>query len=244
LAFKATNMGRKYLAFDIETAKDVPGEEFIWRPHRPLGISCAATLASGSNQPRRWYGRSTDGTPAKQMSVEDTAHLVRFLTQMASDGFTILTWNGLGFDFDVIAEESQLKPECTSIALGHVDMMFHLVCTLGYPVSLQRAAEGMGIPGKPAGMTGIKAPKAWAEGQHQEVLDYVCQDVRIALQIAQAAEQLRQFQWITQRGSKKSIPLLAGWLTVQDAMRLPEPDTSWMAKPLLRREFSGWLTGK
>ncbi len=33
------------LAFDIETAKEVPGVDFDWRPHRPLGIACAAYLA-------------------------------------------------------------------------------------------------------------------------------------------------------------------------------------------------------
>src|ERR1700685_2255234 len=86
----ATDMARKFLAFDIETAKDVPGEEFIWRPHRPLGISCAATLASGSDQPRLWYSKTSDGAPAKQMSVQDTAELVRYLAQMALDGYSIL----------------------------------------------------------------------------------------------------------------------------------------------------------
>lgn len=35
-------MTRKYLAFDIETAKDIPEADFNWRPSRPLGISCAA----------------------------------------------------------------------------------------------------------------------------------------------------------------------------------------------------------
>ena len=47
---RARTMARRYLAFDIETAKDVPGEDFNWRPHRPLGISCAATLASPSSE--------------------------------------------------------------------------------------------------------------------------------------------------------------------------------------------------
>jgi len=236
-------MARRYLAFDIETAKDVPGEEFIWRPHRPLGISCAATLASDSDQPQLWYGKSSDGSPAKQMSVQETTELVRYLARMAAEGYTILTWNGLGFDFDVLAEESRSKPDCMSIALDHVDMMFHLVCSLGYPVSLQKAADGMGVPGKPQGMTGIRAPKAWAEGQHQVVLDYVSQDVRIALQIGQACDQQREFHWITQRGARKSVPLANGWLIVREAMKLPEPDTSWMSKPLSRREFSGWLSG-
>jgi hypothetical protein len=234
-------MIRKYLAFDIETAKDVPGDDFNWRPHRPLGISCAATLASDDESPRLWYGKLEGGTPSPRMSIEDVSQLVEYLSEMMADGYTILTWNGLGFDFDVLAEESRSKPLCTQIALDHVDMMFHLVCSLGYPVSLQKAADGMGLPGKPTGMTGLIAPRCWADGEHQKVLNYVSQDVRTALEIGRACERSRQFQWITQRGQKKSLPLAAGWLTVRDAMALPQPDTSWMTKPLSRSEFSGWL---
>ncbi len=37
-------MARRFVAFDIETAKDVPGEDFNWRPHRPLGISLRSNL--------------------------------------------------------------------------------------------------------------------------------------------------------------------------------------------------------
>ena len=44
-------MPRQFIAFDIETAKDVPGEDFNWKPHRPLGISCAAGLCSGAAEP-------------------------------------------------------------------------------------------------------------------------------------------------------------------------------------------------
>src|ERR1700680_4052822 len=99
-------MARRYLAFDIETAKDVPGEDFNWRPHRPLGISCAATLVSDSSEVRLWHGRKQDGAHAERRSRDDVAALVRYLSQMAQDGFTILTWNGLGFDFDILAEES------------------------------------------------------------------------------------------------------------------------------------------
>ena len=99
-------MARQYLAFDIETAKDVPGDDFNWRPHRPLGISCAATLASNTDQPLLWHGKTQDGSPDKQMSQEDAQGLVQYLLKMAADGFRIATWNGLGFDFDILAEES------------------------------------------------------------------------------------------------------------------------------------------
>ena len=160
---------------------------------------------------------------------------------MAEDGFTILTWNGLGFDFDILAEESATVTSCHACALAHVDMMFHIVCSLGYPVALDKGAQGMGLPGKPAGMTGLMAPKLWAEGRHQEVLDYVTQDVRMAMQIAEAAEKQRRFEWITRKGTKSKMPLPGGWLSVREALGLPEPDTSWMSNPLKRQDFITWF---
>ena len=42
-------MNRKYLAFDIETAKVQPPDERDWKSDRPLGISCAATLCCDAN---------------------------------------------------------------------------------------------------------------------------------------------------------------------------------------------------
>jgi hypothetical protein len=235
------SMPRRYLAFDIETAKEVPGEDFNWRSHRPLGISCAATLASDSSEARLWHGKTTAGTPAPRMTPDDVAGLVRHLSEMVDAGFTILTWNGLGFDFDILAEESAALACCQEHALGHVDMMFHIVCSLGYPVALEKAAQGMALAGKPTGMTGLQAPKFWSLGRYKEVLDYVAQDVRMALQIAQAAEERRRFEWITRKGTKNTMPLSKGWLTARDALRLPEPDVSWMSNPLKRRDFTAWL---
>ena len=134
-------MACKYLAFDIETAKDVPGEEFNWRAHRPLGISCAATLASDTDQPLLWHAKTRDGLPEKQMSREDAQGLVQYLSGMEARGFSILTWNGLSFDFNILAEESGDAASCKECALGHVDMMFHVFCSLGYPVALDKAAR-------------------------------------------------------------------------------------------------------
>ena len=160
---------------------------------------------------------------------------------MVADGFTILTWNGLGFDFDILAEESAALGHCHECALGHVDMMFHIVCSLGYPVALDKGAQGMGFPGKPAGMTGVQAPRLWAAGRHQEVLDYVSQDVRTAMQVALVCEQRRHFQWITRKGTRSKMPLPKGWMTVREALGLPEPDTSWMSNPMKRTDFTSWL---
>jgi len=122
-----------------------------------------------------------------------------------------------------------------------VDMMFHAFCSLGYPIALDKAAQGMGLPGKPPGMSGAKAPQLWAQGRFQEVLDYVAQDVRTALQLAETCEQRGKLQWITRRGTTGTMPLANGWLTVREALRLPEPDTSWMSTPMSRSGFTAWL---
>jgi predicted PolB exonuclease-like 3'-5' exonuclease len=160
---------------------------------------------------------------------------------MVADGYTLLTWNGLGFDLDVLAEEADAHQQCRTLALNHVDMMFHVFCDRGFPVALDKAAHGLGIPGKQAGMSGVLAPQLWAQGRYQEVIDYVSQDVRIALQIAVMCEGRRRFDWITRRGTTSSMELPRGWLSVQDALRLPEPDTSWMNNPIPRKDFIRWL---
>ncbi len=233
-------MERKYLAFDIETAKEWP-DGADWSRYRPLGISCAATLPADTGTSRVWHGVTGDDQPADRMSREDVAKLVEHLLAMVGDGYTILTWNGLGFDFQILAEESGMADECKSMALGHVDMMFHVLCELGHPVSLEAAAQAMNLPGKPEGMSGLLAPRMWAEGKWQEVLDYVAQDTRTTLDLATLCEQQGCFRWVTRRGTTGRMALPRGWLDVNSAMKLPEPDTSWMSHPLSRRKFTAWL---
>ena len=129
-------MAHKFLAFDIETAKIVPGTEFNWKAHRPLGVTCIASQSTDEQEPRVWLTRTPKGTPAPQMKRSDIAAFVRFLDDVSRKGFVPLSWNGLAFDLDVLAEESGLLDECRKIARVHVDMMFHVVCEKGFPVAL------------------------------------------------------------------------------------------------------------
>jgi hypothetical protein len=62
---------RKYLGFDIETAKVHDGAD--WRSCRPLRISCAATLLAGSDEVVLWQG-------GDRMSREQAAGLVEYLS--------------------------------------------------------------------------------------------------------------------------------------------------------------------
>jgi hypothetical protein len=235
-------MSEKYqfLAFDLEIARPISGSFDDWRLHRPLGIACAATLAVEGDL-RLWHGVTLEGEIADQMTADESAQIVHYLNRAVQAGYTLLTWNGLAFDFDVLAEESREPATCKQLAIDHVDMMFHIFCHKGFPLGLDKAAKGMRLPGKPQGMSGELAPVYWQQGLRKQVLDYVAQDARTTLELAQAIQSQRELRWISNRGSPQFLPVPAGWLTVRQALALPEPDTSWMSHPLPRRRFTDWL---
>lgn len=233
-------MSRKYLAFDIETAKILPEVAGDLLAHRPLGICCAATLAADEDEPQRFYSVESDGTPSSQMRREDLSTLVDVLLEKTQTGYTIVTHNGLGFDFDVLAEESSRFEDCKQLALGHVDMMFHLFCEKGFGVGLNAAAKVLGLS-KPADVDGSVVPQLWKGGDHQRVLDYVGQDCRLTMDVAVTSEKHRAFRWMTRKGSIAYFDIPSGWLIVHEAMELPDPDTSWMDHPWPRSKFTHWL---
>ena len=231
---------RNYLAFDIETASMVEGDD--WRSCRPLGITCAAALSSDTpDRPIIWHGMTSDGTPSDRMTRNEAHNLVDDLRSYEAHGYTLLTWNGAGFDFDILAEEADAYPACQVLARDHVDMMFQVLCERGFPIGIDNAAKAMEITGKPEGMSGALAPQLWADGKFQTVLDYVVQDVRMALQVAEHAERAHALRWMTRRGQSRTFNLPDGWLTVGDAYTLPEPDTSWMTNPLNRNDIVQWM---
>ncbi len=62
---------KKYLAFDIEIFRELPDEEQDWKRYRPLGISCAATVAEDEREPTLFLGRGRDGAPSDQMTRQE-----------------------------------------------------------------------------------------------------------------------------------------------------------------------------
>lgn len=231
-------MNSKYLAFDIEIAQTLPEDETDWKVHRPLGITCAAA-ASSDGGIWNWYAKERDGRFGARMSQDLCAMMVNQLIDLSAE-YTILTWNGLGFDFDILGEESGMCGMCRDIALSHIDLMFHFFCSKGYPLGLDATSKGMGLPGKSEGMDGAKAPVLWAQEEYHKVLDYVTQDVKTTLALALLVEEKRYLEW-TARSGKTNEWLCDKWLTVKDARMLTEPDTSWMTNPWPRSKFYGWL---
>jgi len=229
----------KYLAFDLEIAKTIPFDQDL-DAHRPLGITCAAGWASDKDTPMVWCGRGEHGQIAAAMSPEEVRSMVRYLQQMTYEGYTLLTFNGAGFDFRCLADDGADADVCKSLALSHIDLFFHLFCLLGYGPGLDRAAKGMGLTGKPDGMDGALAPDMWHRGQYGQVLHYVAQDVRTTLDLALAVDAAGVLRWTSKAGRPVAVRV-ERWLSVTDALELPLPDTSWMKDAWTREKFMGWM---
>ena len=230
----------KFVALDIETAKAFPAGQ-KWQDFAPLGISCATAYASDLAQPLIWADKYQDGRYADQLSVATSKLMIREFEQLAQT-YTLVTWNGMGFDWPVIAQESAEMDACRELALNHVDMMFHLFCVKGYPASLVAACNQMGLPSKTPGIDGSMATQVWAEGNRQTVIDYCVQDSTITATLADACQRANNLHWTSRRGRRQTLPLPNGWLTARDAMSLPLPDTSWMDEAIPRQTFTEWLT--
>jgi len=229
----------KWLAFDLEIAKITSFDQDL-DDQRPLGITCAATWASNANMPLLWCGRDQYGQIAPAMNPNEVSNMLNYLQLAIYQGYTLLTFNGAGFDIKTMAETAD-REVCKSLALSHVDMYFHLFCLFGYGPGLDRAAKGMGLAGKTEGVDGAFAPELWQRGEYGKVLQYVAQDALMTLRLAEAVEQACQLRW-TSKAGKPTAARVPRWLTVTEALELPLPDTSWMTKAWTREKFIGWAS--
>lgn len=226
----------KVVLFDLET-------EMIQGPlnldRYVPAITIAATLNSNGALVL-WYDRDPAGAATgRLLSRAGAQELVSYLQECAAQGYTPVTWNGSGFDFRVLAQASGRVAECATLAWEHIDMMFWLHCRKGFSVALDRAARAVGTT-KLGGLSGADAPRLWAAGEYERVMDYVAQDVRMLGAIYEAAAQARALRWINTRGYESRAD--GELCSVREAYSLPMPDTSWMRRPPWARErFVGWM---
>ena len=226
----------RYVLLDLETELS-PGPLNLDR--QVPGITIAATLA-GDGDPQLWYEQDEDGRATGEvLSQRNAQALVQYLGDKDRAGHTIVTWNGAGFDFRVLAHASGRVAECIDLAWRQVDMMFWFHCLKGFSIKLARAAEAIGSA-KAGGLSGADAPRLWSEGQYERVKEYVAQDVRATAAVYEGAIRNNGLQWISARGRLSKAP--GRLLSVQDAYKLPLPDTSWMSRaPWSREKFVGWM---
>jgi len=259
------------VAWDIETAALAGSDEDAARYDLP--IACAGTLASEGGA-LTWQGPlapdAPDGPFAPAMTRDGVREMLLYLLTARAQGATVVSFNGLGFDFPIAGARGHCHALARDLALGHVDIMFAFHCAFGFPVGLARIAQAMGL-GEKEGLSGQYAPCMWtgtgpdetrehlvAEGHapgtraaQETVLRYVAGDVALTLAVYHAILAAGgKMAWTTRGGgvAKRTLPLIdAGderlprFPTVAECLEMPEPDVSWMSDPWPRAKFAGWL---
>ena len=228
--------------FDIEIANifDLqPGEDLD--AYGPFNISVAAAFDSGTNAHRVWHARDAIGQPTGTLDQALAIDMLTYLRDQQRAGKRLVAWNGLSFDLRWLGHAAGGPRIAAEIAQDLFDPMFHFFSLQGYPVSLQAVADGMGLKLTKL-INGADAPKEWQSGNRQRVIDYVIEDCRITVRVAEAIESKRHIRWRTRKGTVSDVSL-AKLPAVRDAMKLPEPDQSWMDKPMRRTRFYEWMRG-
>ena len=235
----------KFVAFDLETAKLIPENASDLKQHMPLGISCAALAYGDRAGVTIWQG-------VPQMDKAACQKIVSELREAVNNGYTLLTWNGCGFDFSVLAQESGLTEKCSDLALGHVDLMLLVTFTKGHFLGLDKALTGAGLGGKVKTLTlsdwtvlTSMEPAQWRliyghADKYQAVLNYLRADVTQLLKLARVISTRKQIEWTSNSGRPQSVPV-SKVLLAKECFGIPEPDVSWMDNPPSREQFVEWI---
>jgi len=228
----------KLLSFDIELSDlfELKKNEDMEK-YAPFHISVAATAVHDGEE-RAWYSEE-DGQPALNLTRERAHELLEYLDEMQQKEFMVCAWNGLGFDLKWIGYQADDMALAARIALKSYDPMFQFFNQAGFPVGLGKVAKGMGITQEKL-MDGADAPKKWRAGNHQEVMDYCLGDCQMTNLIVRGIQETRQVRWATAKGiiSSKPMPRLK---SVEEVIRDPEPDQSWLDNPIPKTKFYKWV---
>ena len=227
------------VSFDIEISNvfDLrPGEDI--NKHAPFDVAVAATQVHGGEH-RLWFSRDAEGQPRVDLERRHAQELLQYLEQMQRTDHAVCAWNGLSFDLQWIARAANDVATASRVARAMYDPMYQFFKLKGFPVALAAVAKGLGI-GMSKTMDAADAPREWRAGNHQRVCDYVLGDARMTSEIVSAIVHNREIAWITQRGKRSTVPV-PRLRTVEDCMRDPMPDQSWMDSPIPEEKFTRWL---
>ena len=228
------------MSLHLEIATETKGIQSM-PPTPPLGITCVAAWTEGTAEPVLWWAGQADGTHTPRMSHIEARSV---LQHIAATSLThrIVTWNGAGFDLPVLGAEAYDIPSASAIALNHIDMMLHILALKGCPIGLNAVAKGMDFSGKSDDTQGADAPRLWAEGHFDQVIQYCAQDARTTLDIALAGEDQELLKWQSLSGHWHNLDMTGGWLPVQNALLLLLPDTPWIKDPVTRESPTSWIS--
>ena len=168
-------MEASFVAFDIET-------DGLFEGDTPPNITCCATHFV---QAEDVVCKVFHSNYAPAMTADDIAAVVEYLCELEGRGAKVVTFNGAGFDFKVVAAHVRELPDVFAkvkmLAKSHTDLMFEFACRHGYYASMSSFCKGSELTQKSG--DGADAIEAWmGETATQEtrdgVLSYCLNDVK------------------------------------------------------------------
>lgn len=228
-----------FLSYDIEIYDDLPEERSSFDSIRPS----IAAICTKEDDLEFFYDEPF-------MTKETSQRLVKRMMEYQEKGIPALTWNGLSFDFPLLANYSGMVEECGSLALNHIDMMFIVAAQRGHYLSLNSALAGAKLESKVhtvvlndktiySDMSGKQAPELWRKGEYDAIKTYLKGDVLQPLDLASYIDLLGVINWKSKTGRQNALKTKL--YTVKECLRFPLPDISWMDTPKLRTDYYSWI---
>jgi hypothetical protein len=180
------------------------------------------------------FGSAVLGVQSKSRRRRAARALLKLLTKLDAMGYTLVTWGGLRRLWHPLAEASGDREVCRYLASTHVDMLFHLVCARGHSLGLARAARGLGFDHV------LKADDDQLDNG-LGLSGVLVMDLYATLWLAEKCEARGSLSWRTGSGQTATLLLPDGWLTVEEAMKLPKPDVVGLDCRVSRRMHTAWM---
>lgn len=202
------------------------------KQHYPAAI----IVYSNKEETLSFYSADEDGNALDQMTQDDADAALEFIAECIQNGEKIVTWGGLRFDFRTIAMVSDI-PLASKIALDHYDMGYQMLSIKGFSVHPFTAYEGMKIPfTKQDDMISVM----WEMNPDAAIQEATRQAETVAMLWAAIDFNGRTLDWVSKSGKPASCQF-GRMMTVAECNEMPEPDLSWMDKPVDRSEQLRWM---
>ena len=232
----------KLTAFDFEIVNPrlperLPDGADLW-DYAPHYISVAGVwVLLNGNTDNYAICPMVGGRAAACFDERATHEVLDKLLVAQEQGYAIVSWNGAGFDFRVLAELLPArKHEVVELCKKSYDPMFQILCLRGFMVGLGAVCKGFGLGEKK--MHGQSA-LVWPNNAVQ-IIEYVKDDAsktgRVLLKILEHSG----LRWVTKKGMWSFQAFYRGPLTVEECLAIPLPDTSWMDNPKSREDVLQW----
>jgi uncharacterized protein YprB with RNaseH-like and TPR domain len=176
-------------------------------------------------------------------TVQTFGTLVSTVAFLLETKATIVTWNGLAFDFKFLADRTSdevTKGRLAWVAMNrHIDIMLDFLTDHGYPTSMQSVAKPLGLS------------KTWSGAEAAESADYVAvleyckDDVQVLRSIHESGMKQPWLDRLTAAG-KRTVWVLPreGFRTANECLqtvRALPPDQGWMSEPFNISGTAVWV---